>query len=82
MYYFTSFERFGLSTNVSNEATSHPSNNSTLVIFIIGGISLNEVKQIQELLNSENNLYSDVEVIIGSNNIVTPQNIYQQIFIK
>jgi hypothetical protein len=50
-----------------------------IVIFVVGGVSLSEVKQIQELLDSDSG-YSQTQVIIGSNNISSPLDLYENIF--
>jgi hypothetical protein len=63
---------------VANE--SHPSSNSVIVLFVIGGVSLSEVKQIQELLDSDSG-YGQTQVIIGSNNILSPSDLYQDILL-
>jgi hypothetical protein len=71
--------RFGLTAKGSSEA--HPSQNSTIVIFVIGGISLLEVKQVQDVLQTDSGYGSNqIQIILGSNNISSPDDIYQNLF--
>ena len=56
----------------------HPSSKSTIVIFVIGGASILEVKQIQEQLELANTdgTDTDTRIILASNDIVSPDDMF------
>jgi hypothetical protein len=71
------FLRLGLASGVAKE--SHPAQHPILVIFVIGGVSVLEVKQVQEVLNSDSG-YDQTQVLIGSNNLCSPADLYENIW--
>ncbi|XP_065053215.1 sec1 family domain-containing protein 2-like [Rhopilema esculentum] len=64
---------FGLFMNVSKP---RPDDHKTLYVFVIGGITFNEVRQIREIAKK---LRPSAEVIVGSTRIVTPTDILEQV---
>ncbi len=70
--------KLGFSKSLQQTKTKHPGNNNKIVIFIIGGISMNEIRQVsitvQELLKQSIDC-KDLEIIIGSNQIYIPDTI-------
>lgn len=71
-----SLGRLGLSS--TNMSGVHPSSKSTIVIFVIGGASILEVKQIQEQLELANTdgTDTDTRIILASNDIVSPDDMF------
>eukprot|EP00112_Aurelia_sp_Birch-Aquarium-sp1_P013412 Seg2846.1 transcript_id=Seg2846.1/GoldUCD/mRNA.D3Y31 product="Sec1 family domain-containing protein 2" protein_id=Seg2846.1/GoldUCD/D3Y31 len=64
---------FGLFMNVSKP---RPDDHNLLYLFVIGGITFNEVKQIRETVQ---HLKPSAQVVIGSTRIVTPTDILEQV---
>ena len=75
--------------SAASTPSSHLSDVPIIVIFVIGGISFNEVKQIQdELLVHVNNNNSGMReefscrIIIGSNKVVSPDDLFYELFLQ
>jgi hypothetical protein len=57
-------------------AKPRPNDNRVMVLFILGGITFNEIREVKELI-AKQNLY---ELIIVSNCIASPSQIYEKVF--
>lgn len=66
----TGFSKFGLG-GLSKPAKSKPSENSIIVIFVIGGITFSEMREIRDALKTKS------QVIIASTRIATPLSMYK-----
>jgi hypothetical protein len=66
----TGFSKFGLG-GLGKAAKSRPADNSVVVIYVIGGITFSEVREIRDALKVKN------QVIIASNRIATPMSVYK-----
>jgi hypothetical protein len=55
--------------------TVHPSHYKHIFIFIVGGITFSEIKDLQRGFKA-----SESEVMIGSNQILSPSRVYQHLF--
>eukprot|EP01125_Pyxidicula_operculata_P001248 TRINITY_DN1115_c3_g1_i2.p1 TRINITY_DN1115_c3_g1~~TRINITY_DN1115_c3_g1_i2.p1 ORF type:complete len:725 (-),score=175.54 TRINITY_DN1115_c3_g1_i2:56-2230(-) len=64
-----SFSRFGF------QKQPRPSDNKTIVIFVIGGITCEEISQIKELISKSTD--QEYQILIGSTMIATPSKIAQ-----
>lgn len=58
-----------------NSTRSHITDNESVMIFVIGGITGQEVKTIKKYFK-----YQEKTVIIGSNSLLTPVNIVKKVF--
>jgi hypothetical protein len=76
------FEKFGFKGS-RGSSKPQPADCSTIVVFIIGGVSFIELCQIQQQLDdygSLNEEISNLRIIVGSNNIVCPNDVYYDVF--
>lgn len=77
--------RFGLGGSTV-PAEAHPSSNHIVVIFVIGGVSLLEVERIQRALEracgeGDGRLLEDCKIVIGSNDVLSPMDVLDQILL-
>ncbi|XP_065846392.1 sec1 family domain-containing protein 2-like [Oscarella lobularis] len=66
---------FGFS-KFMNVGKSHPGNHRLLFVFVVGGVTLGELKQIRETASKTN-----IEVVVGSNRILSPRDVYEDLVI-
>lgn len=59
---------FGLFRGVTKP---RPSDNPLVILFIVGGVTCTEVKQIHDLVNQYR---SDIQLVVGSTRLVTPED--------
>lgn len=57
-------------------AKPRPNQHPLLLLFVVGGVSCSEVRQIREVVAS---CKTEVEVIVGATRLVTPQDITTQL---
>ena len=69
--------RFGFGGGVATPDEPHLIDAPNLVIFVVGGISCTEIKQIQECFASNRSFN---RVIVGSNRILSPDDMVTEIF--
>jgi len=70
---------FGFGSQVASVATTpHPSDQPTLVLFILGGISFKEVGQVQQALTKH--AVPNTRVIILSTRLVSAENVLYSFF--
>ena len=68
------FGRFGFGT--SKPVKQHPADNTIIIIFVVGGISFNEIKEIRESIVNHK---SNIQVLIGSTKIIKSNDVYNKI---
>lgn len=80
---------FGLSSGPVGTTDPEPSDRGVIALFVVGGLSAVEIGQIQSVLALYNSKISDggsentlPKILLGSNSIVSPDNISGQIFSK
>eukprot|EP00118_Oscarella_pearsei_P018657 m.192070 g.192070 ORF g.192070 m.192070 type:complete len:651 (+) comp39461_c1_seq6:85-2037(+) len=66
---------FGFS-KFMNVGKSHPGNHPLIFLFVVGGVTLGEVKQIREAVIAAK---TSIEVVIVSNRILSPGDVYRDL---
>ncbi|KAJ9582040.1 hypothetical protein L9F63_003623 [Diploptera punctata] len=69
----------GFSLLLNRQKHQHPLDNPLVIVFILGGITAQEVKVIQEMLVSSG---QDTKVLIGGTRLLSPSDVVEAIFVK
>jgi hypothetical protein len=56
---------------------ARPTDNNTVILFIIGGITFNEIREIKELAAKQK-----IRIVIGSNAVATASYVHNRLFEK
>lgn len=73
------FSRFGFGSSsfpTSNEHVVHPAKTRKLLVFVIGGITFEELEQITEIVAEQ----KEVELILGATSVINGQVMLHQLF--
>jgi hypothetical protein len=57
----------------------HPLDNPQLIVFVVGGITAQEVKLIQDMVISSR---QETQVLVGSTRLLSPNDTVEAIFVK
>jgi hypothetical protein len=70
------FSSFGFSSNAHSQA--RVADNGTIIVFVLGGISFKEAKQVKDAILEAHS--SSKRIVILSNDLVSPNSLFQKIF--
>lgn len=72
--------KLGLGSKVASKSSPpHIGSNNTIVIFVIGGVSIQEIGQLRNIMKTTD---VNLRVIVGSNRIILPEDILREILSK
>jgi hypothetical protein len=70
---------YGYSLLLNRPRQQYPSDNQQLIVFILGGISAQEVKLIQDMVISSG---QQTQVVVGGTRLLSPNDVVEAILIK